>query len=386
MGATLLLPLLERRRAPDPETLEELTRVQVRGFPEAPLRDPAVEMERIHLAPIGDEAHLASRHDQRVRRNHRPHFVNRLAQGVPRPGVRHVRPEQVRQVLPPTRPPIGQRQVHQQRPGLARGQRYRRAGHAHGKAAKGPDRQPGPLRTRDFHRRDHRGFRGIRRSAGVRPTPPHTGNRSERTPQLISDHYFGEKLIPPVHDGEHARRLYSSPAGGTMHTMTRYGTDSRLAIFHPPYLELEPIDTAWVPPTLPLPGRCIVWWLVDGRAQDREFQWLHDRPAGLPLIVVLPPASDIGRAMPLLNYVASLAPRAVLPNSRLVSPPRLQHILATPPQRLSVAAFEYLDRRQLLVDRVVRLEVRRILELVPEVRSVSRLASRLYSSRRTLGR
>ncbi|HLU24608.1 MAG TPA: helix-turn-helix domain-containing protein [Longimicrobiales bacterium] len=171
-----------------------------------------------------------------------------------------------------------------------------------------------------------------------------------------------------------------------MHTMTRYGTDSRLAIFHPPYLELEPIDTAWVPPTLPLPGRCIVWWLVDGRAQDREFQWLHDRPAGLPLIVVLPPASDIGRAMPLLNYVASLAPRAVLPNSRLVSPPRLQHILATPPQRLSVAAFEYLDRRQLLVDRVVRLEVRRILELVPEVRSVSRLASRLYSSRRTLGR
>src|SRR5690606_15961587 len=62
------------------------------------------------------------------------------------------------------------------------------------------------------------------------------------------------------------------------------------------------------------------------------------------------------------------------------------HILATPPQRLCGAAFEYLDRRQLLIDRVVRREVRRILELVPEVRSVSKLASRLYSSRRTLGR
>jgi transcriptional regulator GlxA family with amidase domain len=45
-----------------------------------------------------------------------------------------------------------------------------------------------------------------------------------------------------------------------------------------------------------------------------------------------------------------------------------------------------LKRRGLLTDEALEREVKRIFELAPEISSVTRLARRMYTSRRTLGR
>lgn len=160
----------------------------------------------------------------------------------------------------------------------------------------------------------------------------------------------------------------------------------RLALFGPPYEHFEPIDTSWTPPP-PLPqGLALVWWLVDGEAQEDEFRWLYSRPWGLPLFIVLPPPTEIGRALPLLSYVNGMSPRAVLPGGPLVTPLHLRRLLRMPPRQLGAAVTSYLTRRQLLVQDDIRRDVRKIFDSTPEVTSVSKLARRLYISRRTMGR
>lgn len=160
---------------------------------------------------------------------------------------------------------------------------------------------------------------------------------------------------------------------------------SRLALLAPPYEELVPITRAWHT-TVPPRGMALVWWLVDGHEQEEEFEWLRKRPWGLPLFVVLPPAHEIARAFPLLHYIAALDPRNVLPNTQVVTARYLRSLLSLPPSNLAHAVTRYLDRRDLLRSDRARSDVRRILESVPEIRSISRLARRLYTSRRTLGR
>ena len=160
----------------------------------------------------------------------------------------------------------------------------------------------------------------------------------------------------------------------------------RLAVFGPPYDSFTDIDLGWRAPTVPARGLSLVWWLADGAAQEADFHWLHDRLQSLPLFVVLPPARHVTDALPLLNYVQALQPRAVLPTSRLVAPDYLRSLLAAPPENLGVAVTEYLARRDLLRDERLRREVRRIFDVAPEVSSISRLSKRLYTSRRTICR
>jgi AraC-like DNA-binding protein len=160
----------------------------------------------------------------------------------------------------------------------------------------------------------------------------------------------------------------------------------RLAFFAPPYEEFIDIDVTWRPSVLPVRGCAFVWWLADGVAQENEFQFLHDRPHSVPLFLVLPPPRHLARALPLLNYVMALKPRAVLPTSSVITAENLKTMLATPPENLAVAVSERLVERKLIRSESVRREVRRIFELAPEINSISRLARRLYTSRRTLGR
>lgn len=162
--------------------------------------------------------------------------------------------------------------------------------------------------------------------------------------------------------------------------------EPRLALFAPPYEELIELDASWAPTTLPPRGQAIVWRLIDGKDQEREFRWLLNRPPGLPLFLVLPPASDLARSLPLLHYVNALDPRFVLPHGRMVAPRYLRQLLAAPPQHLAATLADYLTRRGVLSTPKRRLEVRRIFECAPETTSISQLARRLYTSRRTLGR
>lgn len=168
--------------------------------------------------------------------------------------------------------------------------------------------------------------------------------------------------------------------------LTPTRTPTHLALLRHPYEDVEYIDMSWAPAEVPAPGYALAWWLADADAQEREFQWLYERPPGLPLLIVLPPAREIRKVFPLLGSLTALDPRAILPAGRLAAPNRLRDLLATPPRRFADAVSAYLARRGLLRTEVVRRNVRSILEAVPAVRSVSGLAARLHSSRRTLGR
>jgi AraC-like DNA-binding protein len=129
-----------------------------------------------------------------------------------------------------------------------------------------------------------------------------------------------------------------------------------------------------------------VWWLVDGIRQEPELERLRARPHGVPLIVLLPSASEIHRTLPALNSVTALHPRSVLPAVHLGSPEHLRTVLATPPRSVPDAVCRHLTRRGVLRSHAAQREVLRIFELAPEVSSITKLAKRLYASRRTLGR
>src|SRR5690606_29464242 len=108
--------------------------------------------------------------------------------------------------------------------------------------------------------------------------------------------------------------------------------------------------------------------------------------AGLPLIVLLPPPSQIGEVLDLLPMVRHLTPRMILPHGLVDSPYRLRQILATPPRTVPASVTDYLVRRGLGRSRKAVREFQRIMELAPETRSISSLSRRMYTSRRTLGR
>lgn len=161
---------------------------------------------------------------------------------------------------------------------------------------------------------------------------------------------------------------------------------SRLALFGPPYERFTPIDTSWEPPPPPPRGLALIWWLEDGKLQQEQFHWLANRPWGLPLFIILPAPTDIERSLPLLSYINNLSPRAVLPGGPLVTPLHLRRLLRMPPRQLGATITSYLTRRQLLRQDDIRRNVRKIFESIPEVTSISKLARRLYTSRRTMGR
>jgi AraC-like DNA-binding protein len=156
--------------------------------------------------------------------------------------------------------------------------------------------------------------------------------------------------------------------------------------FNPPYDRLKQCAGKLNDHPVVEPGTAVVWRLLDAGRQESEFEQLRARACGLPLIVLLPPPSEIIATLPLLNLVPLLLPKGVLPDGRLATPGRLRAMLAAPPKCLSDSVAIYLGRRGVLPEKQLRLEVHRIFDLAPDVASISTLARRLYTSRRTLGR
>lgn len=171
--------------------------------------------------------------------------------------------------------------------------------------------------------------------------------------------------------------------------MTRSKADiaaTTLASFGPPYNQFVPITLEWKPQTIPPVGHAIVWWIMDGSAQQEQYEWLDGRPFGLPLFIVLPPPDRIVKAMPLLNYVTALHPRAILPGTRIASPANVRALLAAYPRNMPDAIATYLMRRGLLTEPKMQRCIRQIFASVPTISNVSGVARRLFTSRRTLGR
>lgn len=163
-------------------------------------------------------------------------------------------------------------------------------------------------------------------------------------------------------------------------------TTSPISIFGPPYERFEPRDMSPLGDVRSWRGKALIWRLRDGNKQRTEFEWLHERPFGMPLMILLPRPEDILKTLPLLNYIRSLQPRAVIPEDGLGSPERARQLLSTPPRNFADSVTSYLTERGMLRTRTVHTEIHRILELSADVQSISALARRMYTSRRTLGR
>jgi AraC-like DNA-binding protein len=161
---------------------------------------------------------------------------------------------------------------------------------------------------------------------------------------------------------------------------------SRLSLFAPPYDSLKPQPLTRLGSVTEWRGQAVVWSVCDAATQMREVDWLARRPYGMPLIVLLPHPDDIAEAVPLLRYIRDLRPRAIIPGAVLGTPEHLRTLLAAPPRSLAEAVTRYLRDRGMLRDEISRKEVHRLLELSGELASISQLARRMYTSRRTLGR
>lgn len=150
----------------------------------------------------------------------------------------------------------------------------------------------------------------------------------------------------------------------------------------PPYDEL-------VPPTqvqyCPNRGVAAVWFVREG-SQVAEREWLADRPNGVELVVVLPPASQIRSALPLLRDMTDLRPRGILPHSSIGTPEPIRLLLGSSPRDLSSAVVAHFTRAGILRNARIRALVAKIFELAPTIPSISHLSRKLYTSRRTLGR
>jgi AraC-like DNA-binding protein len=159
-------------------------------------------------------------------------------------------------------------------------------------------------------------------------------------------------------------------------------------LFPPPYRALLPLDPTESLPREPrvLRGAALVWNLRAGHAGpllDRVAQ----RPAGLPLIVVLPPADELRRLEARVLAVAEDArPQSVLPYHPRLVPEELASLLRREPPDLPSEFVDFLQWRGLALDQDTRRILRRTVELSVELRTLGALARGLYLSRRALGR
>lgn len=162
---------------------------------------------------------------------------------------------------------------------------------------------------------------------------------------------------------------------------------SALWILCAPYLDLLPVknlDALEAHPRLRR-GAAVVWNL-DAGDWGSAFSMVRDRPPGVALVMVLPPAEDSETVSRLLEAAEQCRPHSVLPFHPNLAAEDLKAILRRTPEDLPRELMDYLTWRGLGVDHDTRRVVRRIVQLSPELKSVSGVARSLYMSRRSLGR
>lgn len=162
---------------------------------------------------------------------------------------------------------------------------------------------------------------------------------------------------------------------------------SALSIFCAPYqdvLSVKHLDALEALPRLSR-GAAVVWELGAGD-WGSNFQMVRGRPAGVALIMILPPADALDSLSLLLDAAAECRPHSILPYHPRPAPEDLRAVLKRMPSDLSLQFMDYLSWRGLSVDRDTRRLVRRMVQLSRELKSVSAVARSLYMSRRALGR
>jgi AraC-like DNA-binding protein len=162
---------------------------------------------------------------------------------------------------------------------------------------------------------------------------------------------------------------------------------SPLSLFAHPYRELHPVlgGMRQVKADGRRPGSALVWHLARG-VREPDQLIVRGRPGGLALVVILPPAADIGADPALVRIVEATHPQAILPHHEPVGSEELAHVLRRPPEDLAAEVTDYVTWRGIGLDRDTARLLRKTLSLSAELRSISALSRSLYLSRRALGR
>jgi AraC-like DNA-binding protein len=164
--------------------------------------------------------------------------------------------------------------------------------------------------------------------------------------------------------------------------------EQTLSLFSPPYDQIVPCGLSVIDELTDVDDwkGCALVWQLTGAHQEHEFTALRRKAPGLPLLILLPPPTDVYRVLSMIPLTRSLHPRLLLPYGVLDTPYRLRQALAMPPKGIAAAVTGFLINRGVLTERKDIREFRRIMELAPDTPSITALSRRMYTSRRTLGR
>ncbi len=160
-----------------------------------------------------------------------------------------------------------------------------------------------------------------------------------------------------------------------------------LSLLQPPYRSIQrvhpsgPLAISDEPPR----GMALIWELAGGD-WGAAYRRIRDRPGGMALILILPPADELGDVSRLLEATARCQPHSILPFQSRPRAEEMRSILRKVPADLSLSVMDYLAWRGVQAELDVRRLVRKTVELSAELRTVGALARSLYMSRRALGR
>jgi AraC-like DNA-binding protein len=161
------------------------------------------------------------------------------------------------------------------------------------------------------------------------------------------------------------------------------------SLFAPPYRDFLPIDLSDAFPEDPkiLWGTALVWNMDGGRAEEDVLGRVAGRPAGVSLMVILPPAERLAVVRDrVLAMTEEARPQTVLPFHPRPAPEDMAHLLRREPSHLPEDVTDFLLWRGVPLDQETRWIVRRTVELAAELRTLGALARGVYLSRRALGR
>ena len=161
-----------------------------------------------------------------------------------------------------------------------------------------------------------------------------------------------------------------------------------------PFLLLSTPYRNLVPLTVPaesverargLKGSAVIWRLGLGELAENT-RIARRRPAGIVLILILPPASSLTAQTDLLHIIGRCRPTAIVPHHEDIEPEDMKSLVRRPPTDLPVEFTEYLAWRGLRVDRGTRDIIRRTVKLSKHLTTIASLSRTIYLSRRALGR
>lgn len=164
-------------------------------------------------------------------------------------------------------------------------------------------------------------------------------------------------------------------------------SDQPFFAFFPPYREVDPVSHPSAFPSAPFPPRgAVLLWNLHAGDWGRGFTAVRDRPPGVALFILLPPASRLGGLDRLLELMEYCRPHSILPHMEELVPEELVPFLQRFPGDFALEVTDYLSWRGIEVDTETRRLIRKTLELSEDLRTVGGLARSLYLSRRALGR